>query len=97
MDESIENIVDALEVKIKLVLQRHSALKEEHLKVTQELKQSQRTIDEQDLAISSWKEKYQSLKMANTILGSKGDKREAKLKINTLLRDLDHCISQLSK
>lgn len=34
--------------------------------------------------------------MANTILGSDNDKRETKLRINTLIREIDHCISQLS-
>jgi hypothetical protein len=35
--------------------------------------------------------------MAKTILGSDENKRETKLKINTLIREIDHCIAQLSE
>jgi hypothetical protein len=31
------------------------------------------------------------------MLGSDDNKRETKLKINALIRDIDHCISQLSE
>jgi hypothetical protein len=43
-----------------------------------------------------WEEKYNSLKMANTMLGSNTSKTEAKLKINTLIRELDVCIAKLA-
>jgi len=49
------------------------------------------------LAIDDWEEKYQSLKMANSMLGGETEKREAKLKINTLIREIDECIVQLSE
>ena len=47
-------------------------------------------------AAEEWEEKYQALKMANSMLGSNTNKTEAKLKINTLIRVLDDCIAQLS-
>jgi hypothetical protein len=37
------------------------------------------------------------LKSANAILGSKDYKRETKLKINRLIREVDSCIVQLSE
>jgi len=47
--------------------------------------------------IEVWTEKYNSLKLANSMLGSDQHKRETKLKINALVREIDHCISQLSE
>ena len=94
---NIEVIVDALEDKISKVLQKQSSLKETNFKLSQELEQTQNTIQNQELAITAWKEKYETLKMANTILGSDEDKRETKLKINALIREIDHCIGQLSE
>jgi hypothetical protein len=41
--------------------------------------------------------KHQSLKIAKTIEGSKEDRRETKLKINALIREIDTCITQLSE
>jgi hypothetical protein len=94
---NIEDIVDALEKKISKVLQNNSVLKETNLKLSQEETQYRSTIKNQELEIKAWKEKYETLKMANTILGSDEDKRETKLKINTLIREIDHCIGQLSE
>lgn len=94
---NIEVIVDALENKISKVLHSQRVLKQSNLKLTEELQLSKRTIQDQELAIVAWQEKYESLKMANSILGSDNDKRETKLKINALIRDIDHCIGQLSE
>ena len=41
--------------------------------------------------------KHQTLKIAKTIEGSKEDRRETKLKINALIREVDICINQLSE
>ena len=92
----IENIVDALESKIKKVLHRQSILKLENEKLKKALEQSQSKSVAKDLELETWQDKYNTLKMANTILGSDNDKRETKLRINTLIREIDHCISQLS-
>jgi len=67
---NIEAIVDALENKISKVLHKQNILKEANLKLSQELEQSQNTIQNQELAITAWQEKYDTLKMANTILGA---------------------------
>ncbi|AUC76785.1 MULTISPECIES: hypothetical protein [unclassified Olleya] len=92
----IETIVDALENKISKVLNRQQILKQENAKLKEALEQSQSKLVAKDLELETWQDKYNTLKMANTILGSDNDKRETKLKINTLIREIDHCISQLS-
>jgi len=94
---NIEDIVNALEIKISTVLKSLEDLKQTNLKLTQELEQSQNTVQSQKEELFNWQEKYETLKMANTILGSDNDKRETKLKINALIRDIDHCIGQLSE
>jgi len=93
----IEDIVDALERKISKVLEKQNVLKEANLKLSQELEHYRGTKKNQELTIASWKDKYDTLKMANTILGSDDDKRETKLKINALIREIDHFIGQLSQ
>ncbi|WP_290696229.1 hypothetical protein [Lacinutrix sp.] len=94
---NIEDIVVALEKKISKVLQNQSVLKETNLKLSLEKVQYYSTLENQALEIEAWKDKYNTLKMANTILGSNEDKRETKLKINALIREIDHCIGQLSE
>ena len=92
----IEEIVEHLEKKISKVLQRQQVLKLENKKLKDALQQSQSKLAAKDLELDTWEEQYTTLKMANTILGSDNDKRETKLKINALIREIDHCISQLS-
>ncbi len=93
---NIEDIVDSLENKISKVLHRLELLKQANLKLNEELEVSKRNIQSQKLHIASWEEKYEALKIANSMLGSDDNKRETKLKINALIRDIDHCIGQLS-
>ncbi|GAA0744123.1 MULTISPECIES: hypothetical protein [Flavobacteriaceae] len=93
----IEDIVDSLENKISKVLHKLEVLRQTNAKLSEELAvQQQKNIQQQE-EISSWVEKYEALKMANSLLGSGEDNRETKLKINTLIRDIDHCIAQLSE
>ena len=94
---NIENIVNALEKKIGKVLSNNNVLKQSNIKLSKDIEQYQSTIKSQKATIEAWKEKYDTLKMANTILGSDKDKRETKLKINALIREIDHCIGQLSE
>ena len=47
--------------------------------------------------IDSLSAENEQLKTANAILGSKDYKRETKLKINRLIREVDSCIVQLSE
>ena len=45
--------------------------------------------------INSLKQKNKSLSVANSLLGSKDNKKETKDKINSLIKDIDTCINQL--
>lgn len=93
---NIEDIVDSLEDKISKVLHKLELLMLANQKLIEELEVSKQEIQHQKTQNVIWEEKYESLKMANTILGSDENKRETKLKINALIRDIDHCIAQLS-
>ncbi|TNJ42168.1 hypothetical protein KFZ70_15360 [Tamlana fucoidanivorans] len=93
---NIEDIVDSLENKISKVLHKLELLKQANLKLNKELEISKAKISTQKQEISDWEEKYKALKMANSMLGSDDNKRETRLKINALIRDIDHCIAQLS-
>jgi chromosome segregation ATPase len=93
----IEDIVDSLENKISKVLHKLEVLKQTNAKLSEELSTQQQKYIQQQEEMSSWVEKYEALKMANSLLGSDENNRETKLKINALIRDIDHCIAQLSE
>ena len=93
----IEDVVDSLENRISEVLHKLEVLKQTNAKLSEELSISQERLSNQEAEVATWVDKYESLKFANSILGSDESKRETKLKINTLIREIDHCISQLSE
>ena len=94
---NIEAIVDSLENRISKVLHKLEVLKQTNAKLSEELSISQERLSKQEAEVATWADKYETLKFANSILGSDESKRETKLKINALIRDIDHCISQLSE
>jgi len=93
----IENIVDSLEHRITKVLHNLEVLKQSNAKLKENLAVSQHKISQQTELIGSWEEKYETLKFTNSILGSNESKKETKLKINALIKEIDYCISQLSE
>jgi chromosome segregation ATPase len=93
----IEAIVDSLENRIDKVLHELEVLKQTNAKLSDDLADTQNKLFQQKEQISSWEDKYETLKFANSILGSDEGKKETKLKINALIREIDYCISQLSE
>ncbi|MEA1785954.1 hypothetical protein U1E44_07615 [Arenibacter sp. GZD96] len=96
MSEIVE-IVDSLENKISKLLHKMELLHLSKAQLEADLVSMQKQQEELRHSVLGWEQKYNSLKLASSMLGSNEDKTEAKLKINTLIRELDHCIMQLSE
>ncbi|MAO07246.1 MAG: hypothetical protein CL596_00880 [Alteromonas sp.] len=93
----LSEIVDSLESKMKALLQKHENLKQQNLKLEDELQKLKTQQQSSQKELNAWQEKFESLKMANAMLGSDHYKRDTKLKINALVREIDQCIAQLSE
>ncbi|MFM1877928.1 MAG: hypothetical protein RLZZ241_794 [Bacteroidota bacterium] len=96
MSELIE-IVDILETKISRLLFKVESLRQSKAQCDRELEALKSACENYRKSAELWEEKYNSLKMAHTMLGSETNKTEAKLKINALIRELDQCITFLSE
>ena len=94
---SIVKVVDLFENKLKTLLENYNFLKEENEILYNKIAILENQIAEEKQFKNVIEKKYQSLKIAKTIEGSKEDRRETKLKINTLIREIDNCITQLSE
>lgn len=94
--ENVVKMVDLLEDKLTRLILNQEQLKEEirQLKQSEELLLSK--VSQQVSHVRDLEDKYQSLKVANAIVGNKEDKHLTKIKINTLIREIDKCIVQLS-
>lgn len=89
-------VVDSLETKLERYLEMQEELKRTKVQLESEIDDLKIKEIQYANEIARWKEKNQSLKLANSLLGSDQFKRETKLKINALIREIDLCIAQLS-
>lgn len=90
-------LVDSLEVKLQKVVSRLDEKEQINKQLLSELALKEENIKQQNNVLANWQDKYEALKLTSSMLGSEDYKRETKLKINTLIREIDHCITQLSK
>jgi chromosome segregation ATPase len=92
----IAGIIDNLEIKIDKLLNKISSLDSKSKDLQIELTKSANIIQSQSKEIEDLKVKYETLKIANALLGSDNYKRDTKSKINSLIREIDYCMAQLA-
>ena len=92
----IAEIIDTLENKIEKLFAKINSLEKKSQDLKIELTKSAVIIQTQSQEIEALKKQYETLKIANALLGSEDNKRDTKLKINSLIREIDYCIAQLS-
>ena len=95
MSEIVE-IIDTLESRLKKLLQKIDSLEQTSSSLKEEIHKNTTIIQNQSQEIDVLKKQYDSLKITNSLLGSEENKRDTKLKINSLIREIDYCIAQLS-
>ena len=92
----IAEIIDTLENKVEKLFIKMKSLEKNNQDLKNELIESASLIQTQSQEIEALKSQYETLKIANSLLGSDDNKRDTKLKINSLIREIDYCIAQLS-
>lgn len=94
---NITEVVNLVEDKLSMLLENYNFLKEENELLISKITLLENNIIKEKQQFNEIENKYQALKIAKTIEGSKEDRRETKLKINALIREVDSCINQLSE
>jgi predicted nucleic acid-binding Zn-ribbon protein len=92
----IAEIIDTLENKVVKLILKIKTLEQNNQGLKIELKKSAQIIQTQSNEIEALKAQYETLKIASALLGSDENKRDTKFKINSLIREIDYCIAQLS-
>lgn len=92
----IAGIINSVEKKVEKLFAKINSLEQTSLSLKDELNKSAGLVLKQSDEIAALKSECETLKMANSLLGGEENKRDTKLKINSLIREIDHCIIQLS-
>ena len=95
--QELDNLVKSLEKNIRISLEKITNLQKLNFELESEVNLLRKKDLEKSNMIDLCEEKYKSLKIANTILGSNNGTKDTKLEINSLIREIDYCISQLTE
>lgn len=93
----LSKVIDSLEVKFFKLSKKLEDLEKLNQDLTQEVNAVKEMMQEKQKTIRTLEQELESLKITNSLLGSEEYKRETKLKINALIREIDYCIAQLSE
>ena len=88
MSNTIEAI-HLLEDKLKILLSNYEFLKSENQILLQNNTKLQHQLLEKEQNLVAQKKEFDMLKIAKTIEGSSTNTKDTKLKINTLIREID--------
>jgi hypothetical protein len=89
--------IGLLEDRLQTLFFNYEFLKKENEILLRSATSLQHKILEQQRVIADQKTAYDALKIAKDIVGGNTNTRETKLKINTLIREIDKCIIQLQE
>jgi chromosome segregation ATPase len=92
----IKGIVDSLEIRFHKLFKKIESLQQSNEELLIKLNEAEKTIQFQNQEVTTLKSNFDSIKITNSLLGSDEYKRDTKLKINSLIREIDYCIAQLS-
>lgn len=89
--------IHLLEVKLKIILSNYDFLKNENRILLQNNTTLHHQLLEKEQELMNQKKEFDILKIAKTIEGSGTETKDTKLKINSLIREIDKCIVQLQE
>ncbi|MDR3093745.1 MAG: hypothetical protein LBU62_03755 [Bacteroidales bacterium] len=91
-----DDIIFSLEENIKRILLVANELKVSNLQFQQQVNELSEAVRVKDLEIEDLTSKYQTLRLAKTIVPSADDGKNVKFQINKMVREIDKCIALLN-
>ncbi|WP_010521122.1 hypothetical protein [Aquimarina agarivorans] len=96
MNKRFEQLIDTLENKLLVLLKTYTDSEKKNQSLQLALAEKEAENEDLKKKLTELKHQNDLLKNANALLGSDEYKRETKLKINALVKEIDQCIAQLS-
>lgn len=96
MTEQDQYLIDEFKTRLRLLIKRQNALKDENKQLLDQLRNSQEALEnirkENELLVKN----FENLKLAKVFSASDNEKEDAKQTINKIVREIDKCIAQLN-
>lgn len=97
MSQSLELLGTKLQEKITILTSMYTVIKQQNNDLRTKNNDLQQTIEQQTNIIKELERNYKNLQIAKAVSETGGDTREAKQKIEEIVREIDTCIALLNK
>ncbi|OFX62757.1 MAG: hypothetical protein A2066_15805 [Bacteroidetes bacterium GWB2_41_8] len=97
MTDLENNLLIEFKFKVKQMIAKHEKLKKEKDQLHGQIQGLEETIDQLRRENSLLEQKYENIKMAKMLVATDEDNKDAKNRIQKLVREIDKCIALLNK
>jgi len=97
MTDQEKNLLTNFELKVKQIISRHEALKEEKRRLVEKISDLEESINQLHRENQLLAQKYENLKLAKMLAASEDENKDAKSRIQKIVREIDKCIALLNK
>jgi len=97
MNNLEDDSITGLQEKIRRVIELYTRSKEELNSLIAENKELKIKLHKAEKEIVDINKKYDTLKIAKSMLISGDDKHDAKIRVNKMVREIDKCIALLNR
>jgi phage shock protein A len=97
MTDQEKNLLINVEFKVKQIFAKNEALKEEKRQLLEKIQNLEETVDQLRKENQSLEQKYENLKLAKMLIASEDETKDAKSRIQKIVREIDKCIALLNK
>jgi len=97
MTELEKNLLIDFKVKVKQIIAQHEAIKQEKKQLLGKIGELEEMISQIRAENLLLEQKYENLKLAKMMYASDDEAKDAKNRIQKLVREIDKCIALLNK
>ena len=97
MTDQEKNLLINFEYKVKQIIAKHEALKLEKSQLQAKIKDLEESINQLRRENQILEQKYENLKLAKMLIASDDETKDAKGRIQKIVREIDKCIALLNK
>ena len=97
MADPEKNLLVDLRANVKELIARHDALSQENQRLKDKISDLESNVDQLGQNNRELEQKYENLKLAKLLIASDDEKKDAKSRIQKMVREIDKCIALLNK
>jgi transcription antitermination factor NusA-like protein len=97
MTDQEKNLLINFELKVKHIIAKHEMLKQEKIQLQAKTVTLEESVNQLRKENQILEQKYENLKLAKMLVASEDENKDAKNRIQKLVREIDKCIALLNK